>query len=104
MTNQLLTGLPPTHPGEVLREDVLPALGRKATEIAKLLGVSRPTLYDILGGRQAITVPMAYKIGKLTGTNPELWSRMQLNYDLRTQAPAAEEIERIPTLEAAPVS
>ena len=99
--NPLLKGPPPTHPGEVLREDVLPALGKNNTEIAKLLGISRPTLYGILAGRQAVTVPMAYKIGKLTGTNPELWSRMQLNYDLRTQAPAAEAIDCIPTLEAA---
>ena len=101
MTNQLLGGLPPAHPGEVLREDVLPALGKPIVQIAKLLGISRQTLYDILAGRQGVTVPMAYKIGKLTGTTPEMWSRMQLTYDLWTQAPTAEEIERIPTLEPA---
>jgi hypothetical protein len=43
-------GLPPMHPGELLREEVLPALDRPKTEIAKLLGVSRQTLYDILAG------------------------------------------------------
>jgi hypothetical protein len=41
-------GLPPMHPGELLREEILPALARPKTEIAKLLGVSRQTLYDIL--------------------------------------------------------
>ena len=41
-------GLPPMHPGELLREEVLPALDRPKTEIASLLGVSRQTRYDIL--------------------------------------------------------
>ncbi len=45
-----LRSLPPTHPGEILREDVLPALGRSKTEIARLLGISRQTLYDIVEG------------------------------------------------------
>jgi hypothetical protein len=45
-------GLPPMHPGELLREEILPALDRPKTEIAKLLGVSRQTLYDVLKERQ----------------------------------------------------
>ena len=48
-------GLPPMHPGELLREEILPALDRPKTEIAKLLGVSRQTLYDILAERQPVT-------------------------------------------------
>jgi len=43
------------HPGEMLREDVLPALGKSKTEIARLLGVSRQTLYDILDEKQPVT-------------------------------------------------
>jgi hypothetical protein len=43
----LKRGLPPMHPGELLREEILPALNRSKTEIARLLGVSRQTLYDI---------------------------------------------------------
>jgi addiction module HigA family antidote len=101
MTNDLLRGIRPIHPGEILREDVLPAIARPKTEIADLLGISRQSLYDILGGRQAVTVPVAYRIGKLTGTTPESWLRMQLHYDLRTQAPAAEELDKVPTLAAA---
>lgn len=101
MTNPLLAGLRPVHPGEVLREDVLPALRRPKAEVARLLGVSRQTLYDILDGKQAVTVPVAYRIGKLTGTSAESWSRMQLAYDLKTQAPSQETLDQIPTLEAA---
>ena len=94
--------LPPTHPGEVLREDVLPALGQSKAAIARALGVSRQTLYDILDERQPVTVPMAIKLGKLLGNGPELWIGMQNAYDLATIAPRmAKELEDIPTLAAA---
>ena len=49
-------GLPPMHPGELLREEILPALNRPKTEIAKLLGVSRQTLYDIIEERRQFRV------------------------------------------------
>lgn len=102
MTNPLLKGLPPTHPGELLREDILPALGRPKTEIARLLQVSRQTLYDILAEKQPVTPAMALRFAKLTGTTPESWVNMQRNYDLRIEAEkAAAVLEGIPTLEAA---
>jgi addiction module HigA family antidote len=56
------------HPGELLREEILPALGRSKTEIAKLLGVSRQTLYDILEEKQPVTPTMALRLGKLIRT------------------------------------
>lgn len=102
MPNPLLKGLRPVHPGAVLREDVLPALGRSKTEIARLLGISRTTLHDILSERQPVTAAMALRFAKLTGTTPESWLAMQRNYDLAVEAPGlAGEIARIPTLEAA---
>jgi addiction module HigA family antidote len=70
-------GLPPMHPGELLREEILPALDRPKTEIAKLLGVSRQTLYDILGERQPVTPVMALRLGKLCGNGPDLWLNLQ---------------------------
>jgi antitoxin HigA-1 len=100
--NPLLAGLRPTHPGEVLREDVLPALGRSKIEIAELLGVSRRQLYNILDEGQPITPQMALRIGKLTGTTPESWLSMQQAYDLQiAEKNLAAEIEAIPTLSAA---
>jgi len=96
------TGLHPMHPGEMLREDVLPALGRSKAEIARLLGISRQTLYDLLAERQPVTVPMALRLGKLVGNGPDLWINLQQRYDLaiftRTMA---EEVARIPTLSEA---
>jgi addiction module HigA family antidote len=63
-------GLPPMHAGELLREEILPALARPKTEIAKLLGVSRQTLYDIIDEKQPVTATMALRLGKLCGTVP----------------------------------
>ena len=102
MANMLLSGLRPTHPGEILREDVVPALGLPKTEIARLLQISRQTLYDMLSEKQPVTPAMALRLAKLTGTTPESWVNMQRNYDLRIEADkAADVLERIPTLRAA---
>jgi antitoxin HigA-1 len=100
--NTLLRGLPPVHPGELLREDVLPALGRPKAEIARLLGVSRQTLYDILAEKQPVTPAMALRIGKLCGNGPDLWINVQRAFDLDVaEKELAREIDKIPTLTAA---
>ena len=99
--NPLLAGLRPTHPGELLGEDVLPALERPKVEIAELLGVSRRQLYNILEESQPITPNMAIRIGKLTGTTPESWLSMQAAYDLRiAEDDLAAVVKNIPTLTA----
>jgi addiction module HigA family antidote len=97
MSNALMKGLRPTHPGELLREDVLPALGRTKTEIARALGVSRQQLYDILNENKPVSARMSLRIAKLTGTSAEFWLRLQCAYDLAVEAPGlAAELERIP--------
>jgi addiction module HigA family antidote len=102
MTNKLMSGLLPTHPGELLREDILPALNKPKAEVARLLEISRQTLYDILAEKQDVTPAMALRIGKLTGTSPEMWLNIQQSYDLRRLAEKdADILARIPTLEAA---
>ena len=91
-------GLPPMHPGELLREEILPALGRPKTEIAKLLGVSRQTLYDILDEKQR----EALRLGKLCGNGPDLWLNLQKRYDLqRAGQELGEKIKAFPTLKVA---
>jgi len=77
----------PPHPGETLREDVLPALGLTVTEAARQLGVSRVALSRALNGKAAISPDMARRLeawigGPEHGPSPESWLRGQLAYDL----------------------
>ena len=64
------TGLPAIHPGELLREEILPVLSRPRVEIARLLGVSRQALHAVLTERAAVTPDMALRLGKLCGNGP----------------------------------
>ena len=92
----------PTHPGEVLKEDVLPALGLSVSAAAERLGVSRQFLYRILAGRAPVTAAMALRIGKFCGNGPELWLDMQQACDLwEARQDLAPEIDRIKTARAA---
>jgi addiction module HigA family antidote len=94
--------LPPMHPGQLLREEILPALNRPKTQIAKLFGVSRQTLYDLLEERQPVTPIMALRLGKLCGNGPDLWLNLQRRYDLqRASEQLGAKINAIPTLEVA---
>ena len=101
-SNPLTRGLPAVHPGEILREDVLPAIGRPKAEIARLLGISRQQLYDILDEKKPVPVETALRIGKLCGNGPTVWINLQQAWDLeRAQAALADQLAAIPTLEAA---
>ena len=87
----------PTHPGEVLREDVLPALGLSVSEAARQLRVSRQTLHRILAGTSAVTPEMAVRLGKFCGNGPGLWLRMQEAYDLwHAERRLIKELDKIP--------
>jgi antitoxin HigA-1 len=72
----------PTHPGLIIRDDVLPELQLSVNEAAEQLGVSRVTLSRVINGRSAITAEMALRVGKWVGNGPEIWLRMQGQYDL----------------------
>lgn len=92
---------PPTHPGEVLREDVLPALGLSVTDVAAKLRVSRQALHNVLAEKASVSPEMALRLGKLCGNGPGLWLRMQQAWDLwNAERELAEELEKIPTLQA----
>lgn len=102
MTNPLLKGLRPVHPGEMLREDILPAVGRPKAEIARLLGISRQTLYDILNEKQPVTPAMALRLARMFGGSAESWVNMQRNYDLKiAERDLGDALDAIPRLEAA---
>jgi len=71
----------PSHPGELLRETVLPAVDLTKVEIAAALGVSRTHLDNILKEKVGVSPTVAVKLGKLFGNGPDLWVQMQAAYD-----------------------
>lgn len=88
---------PPTHPGEVLREDVLPELDLSVSEAARQLRVTRQTLHRILAGTAGVTPEMALRLGKFCGNGPGLWLRMQQAYDLwHAERALRDEVGKIP--------
>ena len=72
----------PTHPGAILREDILPALGISQTELAQRLDVSRLTVSELVLEKRRLTPNMAKKLAALLNTTPESWLRMQAALDL----------------------
>ena len=87
----------PTHPGEILREDVLPALRMNVSQAARELGVSRQLLHRILAGKAPVTPEMAVRLGKWAGNGPALWLGMQQALDVwHAEQALGAELERIP--------
>ncbi len=92
----------PVHPGEILRDEVLPALGMSVSAAASHLGVTRQALHRVLAGTAAVSPEMALRIGKFCGNDPEIWLRMQAACDLwHASRRCTAEIARIPTMNEA---
>ena len=72
----------PTHPGRIVRHDCLEPLGLSVTEGAKVLGVTRQTLNNVVNGKAGISPEMAIRLSKAFGSTAETWLRMQLAFDL----------------------
>ena len=91
----------PTHPGEILREDVIKPLGLTVTEAANRLGVTRKTLSALLNCRASMSPEMAVRVGKATKTSPESWLYMQAKLDLwiaEQKPPKVEELGEVATV------
>jgi addiction module HigA family antidote len=72
----------PPHPGRIIRDDCLQPLGLSVTSGAKILGVSRQALNNLVNERSGISPEMAIRLAKAFGSNPQTWLRLQSNYDL----------------------
>jgi addiction module HigA family antidote len=70
------------HPGRIVRDNCLRPLGLTVTSAAKILGVSRQALNNLVDKRAGISPEMAIRLAKAFGSNPQTWPRMQSNYDL----------------------
>ena len=88
---------PPTHPGAVLRNTVLPALGMSVTDVARHLRVTRQQVHRILSEQAGISPEMALRLGKFCGNGPDLWLNMQKAYDVwQARRRIGREIDSIP--------
>jgi addiction module HigA family antidote len=75
--------LPPIHPGETIREDVLEPLGMSVNRLAKALNVDAARLNEIVRGRRGISADTALRLARYLGTSAEFWIGLQADYDLR---------------------
>ena len=90
----------PSHPGALLREDLIPATGKTKVEIARLLGISRQHLHDIMEEKKPISPEVAVRIGKLFGDGAGVWVRRQAAHDT-WHAERNIDVSDIPTLKVA---
>lgn len=71
----------PPHPGEIIKEDIIEALGLTITKAAEILGVRRATLSDVTHGKSSVSSEMALRLEKAFGVSMDLLLKMQAGYD-----------------------
>jgi addiction module HigA family antidote len=76
------SSIEPVHPGEILREDVFPALGMTKPALATALGISRQTLHELLTLKRGVSPEMALRLEAVVGSNAEMWLTLQAERDL----------------------
>src|SRR5215470_9069245 len=87
--------LPPIHPGETIREEVLKPLNMSVNQLAKALSVDAARLNEIVRVRRGITADTALRLSRYFGTSAKMWLNLQVDYDLRVaQQSKQKEIER----------
>ena len=72
----------PPHPGEIVREECLQPLGLTVTEGAKVLGVTRQALNNLVNERAGISPEMAIRLEKAFGSSADMWLRLQTSFEL----------------------
>jgi addiction module HigA family antidote len=70
-------------PGETLLEEFMKPLGISQNRLARDIDVPPARINDIVHGRRAITADTALRLAKYFGTSAELWTGLQVDYDLR---------------------
>lgn len=84
MTRQFKNGMPPVHPGEILREEYLVPLAMSASRLATALGIPTNRITEILNERRAISADTALRLARALGTSPDFWLNLQKRFELRT--------------------
>jgi addiction module HigA family antidote len=100
MTN-IINGMRPIHPGEVLREEFLQPLGMTAHALAMALQVPPPRINDVVRERRAVTVDTALRLSKYYGTSAEFWMGLQTDFDMaKARATMTDALSRIVSRDA----
>lgn len=87
---------PPVHPGEILREDFMKPLGLSAIALAKALGVPRNRIERIAREDIGVSADTALRLAKHFGTSAEVWTGLQVAYELAIERKAiAKELAKI---------
>jgi len=84
----------PPHPGRIVKQDCVEPLGMTITEAARALGVTRQALNNLVNGKAGISPEMAVRLSKAFGASPEMWLRLQANYELAQVRQDEIEVER----------
>lgn len=89
----------PSHPGAILRDTILPALGMPKTKFAEHIGLSRQSLYTILNEERGITADVAARLARAFGNDARFWLNLQSNHDAWKAERDSEvlQIERLKT-------
>ena len=97
----LINGMRPIHPGEILREEFLIPLGMTAHALAMALQVPAPRINDIVRERRAVTADTALRLDKYFGTSVEFWAGLQTDFDVAVaRAAMTDVLARIVSREA----
>ena len=87
--------MPPVHPGEILREDLMKPLGLSTAGLARDLKVPSARIRDIVNGRRGINTDTALRLARYFGNSAQFWMNLQAGYDLEVaMISSAEKIER----------
>lgn len=93
---ELTKKMPPTHPGELLRVEIMPAAGLTQDRLARLIGVSRRTINEIVTEKRNLTADIAHRLARLFDTTPEFWLGLQQDVDLwRAEHARGDQYHRI---------
>jgi addiction module HigA family antidote len=84
----------PPHPGRIVRQDCIEPLGLTITAAAKALGVTRQALNNLVNGKAGVSPEMAVRLSKAFGSRPEMWLRLQANFDLAQVSQEKIEVRR----------
>ena len=82
MANRKTKKIPPIHPGETIREDILKPLGLSVNRLAMDLHVPVTRMHEIVNGRRSITADTALRLARYLGTSAQFWLNLQARYDL----------------------